>query len=88
VTERNKIPRPLCRHDPGQSRNAEDIALGGKVLLNELGSGRIHPYNASRAGLSLRHALAAHIDHVRFSAGIDVRQFMLVLTVAHSPPLL
>src|SRR6476619_7272247 len=74
VAERNQLRRFLGRHDAGDARSRNCVALGERVELDRSERVRAHgdgPLGTSNA-LGLR--FVSDVDHSRAAVGVSVRQ--------------
>src|SRR5206468_11429720 len=72
MAERDQFGSLLGRHDAGNLRHRQDVALGGLLARNELQRCRLHGDAGTGHGNALGLALAADIDHMRVAALVEV----------------
>src|SRR5579859_2955254 len=72
MTERNQLVRPLRRHDAGDTRDAEHIALLRVAGLDQLQRRLAHDDAAFGDRGPFSGGLLGHVDHAGFAAGIDM----------------
>lgn len=68
----------LCRHDPGDARHGEHIALGMALVLDQLQGGREHAHPGPSLGLALGSGLAGDIHHAGPALVVQVSEFIHV----------
>ena len=67
------VSRPI--QDGGDARHAEHIALLRLTAFDQRERGRQHADLATRARDPVRFGLAGHVDHVRLTRRIEMRQW-------------
>ena len=72
MAERNQLARALRRHDPGELRGCERIAL--RQVVEPPRRLRRHPHLGVRDGAAARQLLAADVDHAHRSRLVDVAE--------------
>ena len=68
MAERDQFVRLLRRHDAGDARGAEHVALLGVALEHEIERLRAHHHAAFRDGDALGRGLVRHVHHAGFAA--------------------
>src|SRR5208282_1293284 len=74
VTERDQFVRALGRHDAGDARGAEHIALFGVAALHDIERGGRHHHAPLGARFAFRGGLRRNVDHPGLAAGAEMRE--------------
>ena len=75
MTERDEIGGPLRRHDSGDSRGREDVALGRVAVANCFERAAGHGDASARHRATLCRGLGADIDHMRGAGFVEMSRF-------------
>ena len=74
MAERDQFVRALGRHDAGEARGAEHVALLGVALADDAQGLRVHDDAALGAGDALGHRLVGDVDHVGRAARVEMAE--------------
>src|SRR4029078_9513654 len=74
MAERDQLMRPLRRHDAGDPRRRQHVALFGLALEDQIKRGRRHGDKTLGGRAARRHLLIADIDHTGFAFLIEMAE--------------
>ena len=72
MAERDQVGGALGGHDPGEARDAENVALGGGAAGDEREGRRRHGDPAARHRAAGGRGLVRDVDHLRGAAGVEM----------------
>src|SRR5438309_10268160 len=75
VTQWHQIRRALRRHDPGDSRDRQRIALGQLAVAQQSNDLSVDDDAAARSRRTNGDVLARHVDHARITTRVQVGEF-------------
>ncbi len=76
MAERDQLVRLLRRHDAGDARRAEHVALLGVAAQDEVERRRRHHDAALRHRDAIGHRLVRHVDHPRLAAAAEMGELL------------
>jgi hypothetical protein len=70
----NDVGCALRRHDPGDARHRQHLALGDTAALDAAQGGGLHPHRRAGDGDAFGDGLGADVHHARLAACVEVRE--------------